>query len=192
MGFVRRWSPAGVWALAMAGAVVSRASEAKAELPRIEPFDVPTVFYISKSDDGSRVDYGLHLDERCAPRNDDAIYLYWHEFDNHPPTMHTLGTFEYIPYGVVEQRAIRKGPVGGEYMVRLRQFANNPIGITTQKGPDGKCTAVARAIIHGKVAQLLYVFAQLQKSFPWPTVQYVDVHGRDFGTGQDVVERIVR
>jgi hypothetical protein len=192
MGYVTRSWRAGTGAGAIVAMLLAAESEARGEQPRIDRYDVPTVFYIAKSDDGSRVDYGIHLDEHCAPQNNDAIFLYWRELDNHPVTTHTLGTFEYIPYGVWDQRVVRKTATGGEYLVRLRQFKDSPIEITTQKEADGHCSSLARMTINRQTAQLLYVWVKLTKGFPWPSVSFVDVHGKDLTTGQDVVQRIMR
>lgn len=190
-GVPRPWVRASVLGAFFAVAFLP-ASDACAKEVAFSRFDIPTVFYISKSDDGSRVDYGIHLDEHCVPQNNDAIFLYWRELDDHPATTHTLGTFEYIPYGVWDQRVVRKTPTGGVYLVRLRQFKDTPIEITTQKEADGHCSSLARIAINGKTAQFSYVFVKLTKAFPWPSVNWVDIHGKDLTTGQDVTQRIMR
>ena len=48
---------------ALLAVVLGGVSDAKAGEPPFGRFDVRTVFYISKSDDHNRVDYGIHLDE---------------------------------------------------------------------------------------------------------------------------------
>lgn len=153
--------------------------------------DLPTVFYISKSDDKNRVDYGIRLDGRCAPAKDDAVWPYWREFENAPPVrIHALGTFEYVPYGISEQRSIRKTVNGGIHLMKLRQFDKTPIGIVTKKEADGKCSSQARAIINGKESELLYIYVKLGKGGITPTVEYVDVHGKDLDTGAEIQERM--
>jgi hypothetical protein len=172
---------------------VSGTSPVRAEEPKIYRFDVPTVFYISKSDDHNRVDYGIHLDERCVPTSDDAMFLYWREFEHAPPVrVHTLGAFEFIPYGISEQRTTRRTPTGAVYFVRLRQFKQTPVEIIAAKGPDGRCTTQARTTINGRPAELYFVYVQLGATIITPTVDFVDVHGRDLETGQEVTERIRR
>jgi hypothetical protein len=169
------------------------ARDAGADEPRFSRFDVQTVFYISKSDDRNRVDYGIHLDDRCAPTHDDAVFQYWREFENSPPVrVHTLGVFEYIPYGISEQRVIRKTSTGSIYLLRLRQFEKTPIGIITKKESDGHCSSQARAIINGRESELTYVYVRLGRGGLTPSVDYVEVHGKDLGTGQDIHERMRR
>jgi hypothetical protein len=168
-----------------------RVSHASAAEPTFAPFDVQTVFYISKSDDRNRVDYGIHLDDRCVPIKDDAVFQYWRDFENSPPVrIHTLGIIEYIPYGISEQRTIRKAPGGGYQIIRLRQFEKTPIGIITKKEADGHCSSQARATINGKEAELTYVYVKLAKGGIAPSVDYVDVHGKALDTGVEVQERV--
>ena len=187
-----RRSRRGVFAGCLA-ALLSQTAEGGAREPTFLRFDVPTVFYISKSDDRNRVDYGIHLDEHCVPIKDDALFPYWREFENSPPVrVHTLGMFEYIAYGISEQRTIRKTPAGGVYLVRLRQFDKTPINIITKKDPDGRCTSEARSQINGKESELTYVYVKLRAGGLTPSVEYVDLHGRDLESGQGVSERMRR
>lgn len=168
-------------------------SDASAEAPRFLPFDVQTVFFISKSDDHNRVDYGIHLDARCAPLNDDAVFQYWREFENSPPVrVHTLGAFEYIAYGISEQRTVQRTPAGGVYNLKLRQLEKRPIEIITARGADGRCTSQARTLINGKECEFTFAFVKLGGGFIVPSVDYVDVHGRELDTKTDVVERMRR
>ncbi len=173
----------------LAGFVLPGSAEAGD--PDFGPNDIPTVFYISKSDDKNRVDYGIRLDARCASAKDDAVFQYWREFENAPPVRtHSLGVFEYVPYGISEQRSIRKLLTGGIHIMRLRQFDKTPIAIVTKKEADGHCTSQARAIINGKESELTYIYVKLGKGGITPTVEYVDVHGKDLDTGAEIQERM--
>jgi hypothetical protein len=167
-------------------------TDAAAQDPQFGQFDIPTVFYISKSDDKNRVDYGIRLDQRCAPVKDESVFQYWRHFqppDNGTQT-HLLGTFEYIPYGISEQRSLHKTQTGGVHLMKLRQFDKTPIAIITKKEADGKCTSQARAIINGKEAELTYIYVKLGKGGLVPSVDYVDVHGKDLETGADISARM--
>jgi hypothetical protein len=189
-GSIPRLRSAGLVAGVLAASSV-RASDASAAEPTFLPFDVQTVFYISKSDDRNRVDYGIHLDDRCAPTKDEAVFQYWRDFEDAPPVrVHTLGIIEYIPYGISEQRTIRKTASGGYQMIRLRQFDKTPIGIITRKEADGHCSSQARAVINGKESELTYVYVKLARGGITPSVDYVDIHGKALDSGQEVQERI--
>jgi len=181
------------WSLALLVlAAILPATDAAAQDPQFGQFDVPTVFYISKSDDKNRVDYGIRLDQRCAPVRDEAVFQYWRHFE--PPEngtkTHMLGTFEYIPYGISEQRSLHKTQTGGVHIMKLRQFAGTPIAIITKKEADGKCTSQARAMINGKESELSYIYVKLGKGGLVPSVEYVDVHGKDLETGAEIVARM--
>jgi hypothetical protein len=168
-------------------------TDAQAKEPKFFPFDVPTAFYIAKSDDRNRVDYGIHLDEHCVPATDDAVFPYWREFENAPPVrVHTLGTFEYIAYGISRQQTVTKSPNGGIQVVKLRQFDKKPVRIITKKDADGRCSAQARTVINGKDSELTYVYIKLNKGGLFPSVDYVGVHGRDSVSALEIEERLPR
>lgn len=162
--------------------------DAQAADPSFGPNDVETVFFISKSDDHNRVDYGMRLDARCAPVNDDAVFPYWREFEKAPPVRtHGLGLFEYVAYGMAEQRSVRRDTSGGEQLMRLKKL-DRKITITTTRGPDGRCTSVAHAMIGGVPGAILTsVFVKLGGVL---SVDYVDVHGKNPDSGAVVNERI--
>jgi hypothetical protein len=183
-----RFLPRLVVSALVLGATALAPATASAGLPEFGPRDVPTTFYISKSDDKNRVDYGIHMDERCAAPNDDSIFLYWREFEHAPPVkLIALSTLDYIPYGIGEQRAVRKMRDGGIYFLKLKQFDKTPIYIITKKGADGKCTAQARSLIGGKEAELSYIYVKLKGPM---SVDYLDVHGKDLETGAEITERL--
>ncbi len=176
---------------AVLGVSLGLTSRATATEPPFGPFDVRTVFYISKSDDHNRVDYGIHLDAHCVPTQNDAVYFYWREFEKAPPVVvHGPGMLDFIGYGIAEQKLLLKTPTVGVHYVKLRQLPQMPVQIITTQGADGRCTAQARSTIGGKDRELLYAFVKLHSAFPTPSVEYVEVHGKDLETGQEVVERL--
>ncbi len=167
--------------------ILAPAGDARADAVSFGAHDVRTVFFISKSDDKSRVDYGIRLNEHCAPTGDDAVYPYWHEFDYNPPHTHTLNMFEYVPYGFSEQRLVHRTQSGGDQLIRLKQL-DRPILITTKKEADGSCSAMARARVGGvEGAQLVSVYAKLAGPM---SVDYIDIKGKNLASGADVTERV--
>jgi hypothetical protein len=174
-------------ALALGALTLGRDGEA-ADDPSFGPNDVPTVFFISKSDDQNRVDYGMRLDGRCAPVNDDAVFPYWREFEKAPPVRtHGLGMFEYVAYGMAEQRTVRRDTSGGEQRMRLKQL-DRKITVTTRRGEGGRCASVAHATIGGVSGAILNsVYVKLGGPL---SVDYIDVHGTNPDSGAAVTERI--
>jgi len=183
---VRRGTFAALLGLSLGGVIDARASE-----PPFGRFDVQTVFYISKSDDHNRVDYGIHLDEHCLPTQNEAVYFYWREFEPPPPVrVHTPGMFDFVGYGISEQKILVRSPSVGVYFMKLRQLPRMAVRIITTKGADGRCTSQARSTINGKESELSFAFVKLDKGGIFPSVDYVDIHGKDLETGQEVVERV--
>ncbi|MFO0680274.1 MAG: DUF4833 domain-containing protein [Polyangiaceae bacterium] len=161
---------------------------AAAEFPTFGTHDIATAFFISKSDDKNRVDYGMRLDENCAAVGDDAVFPYWREFEKSPPVRtHALGTFEYVPYGFAMQKNVKKTPTGGEYAVKLKQFPR-PIFLTTKKEEGGRCSVLVRTKIGTtEWAKLESIHAKLGGLM---SVDYVDVKGKNLATGEAIEERI--
>jgi Domain of unknown function (DUF4833) len=176
-----------VLAALIGAAALAPGRPARAAEMTFGPNDVPTVFFIAKSDDRNRVDYGLRLDATCSPVNDDALVLYWREFEKSPPVRtHPLSLIDHIPYGVSEQRALSRSASGGAYTLKLKQLAR-PILITTRREADGKCSATAWSTIGGQKAQFLSVFAKLASAI---SVDYIDIFGKHPDTGAPLTERV--
>jgi hypothetical protein len=156
--------------------------------PSFSTFDVPTVFFINKSDDKNRVDYGMRLDEQCRPRSDEAVFPYWREFEQAPPVRtHPLKSIEYMAYGISAQKRVRSTADGAEYLVRLKQL-DRPVVIFTRKGANGGCEATARTTIANvDRAELRSVFVRLGGLL---SVRYVEITGRDPRTGGPLTEHI--
>lgn len=172
----------------LVGLVLACAGDARADAMQFGTNDIQTVFFISKSDDHNRVDYGIRLSDHCAPTGDAAMFPYWREFENSPPVRtHSLGVFEYVPYGFSEQRLVHRSPTGGDQMVRLKQL-DRPILVRSKKEADGHCTAIAYARINGvEGAELTSVFAKLAGAM---SVEYIDIHGKNPQGGADLTERV--
>jgi hypothetical protein len=167
-------------------ALLAFASPVLADDIQFSPSDVATVFFISKSDDRNRVDYGIRLGADCVPVGNSAVFGYWREFEKSPPVrLSGLSLLDRIPYGISSQGLVSRTATSAEYFVRLKQFERT-IAIATKKEADGTCSATPRAKINGAVAQLVYVYAKLAGPF---SVDYIDIHGKDFTTGAAIVER---
>lgn len=173
--------------LVVTGAEADAAAETK---PTFGPYDIATLFFISKSDDRNRVDYGMRLDADCMPREKDAVFPYWREFENSPPVRtHPLSLVEYYPYGIAAQRSLGRSARGGEYHVRLKRI-HRDLYVTTTKEADGRCTATVRTTIGGMDhSELLSAFVKLRRPL---SVEYVDIHGRAPNSGQPIEERIMQ
>ena len=158
--------------------------------PAFGPYDIATLFFINKSDDKNRVDYGMRLDASCMPREKEAVFPYWREFEHAPPVRtHPLSLVEYYPYGVATQRVLSQSPTGSEYFVRLKRIKRD-LYVRTSKGADGRCTATVRTTIAGMdSSELLSAYVKLRRPM---SVEYVEIHGKAPQTGQPLDERVVQ
>src|SRR5215510_9294156 len=95
---------------------------APANEPRFGANDLETLFFISKSDDKNRVDYGMRLDSRCAPSGEEPVFPYWREFEPPPPVRtKPMSAFSKMGYGISTQRVVRRTAAGGETTIKLKQ-----------------------------------------------------------------------
>ena len=156
--------------------------------PPFGPFDVQTAFYISKSNDKDRVDYGMRLDQHCAPLNEDTVFPYWRELEHAPPVRsHPITFFQNFAYGFSDQHLVSRSTSGGQYRVQLKQV-ERPIVIVTAKDEAAHCMATAYATIQGVPnAKLDHIFVKVAGSM---SADYVDVFGSNPKTGAALVERL--
>jgi len=168
----------------LAAAVALAPAAARAD-PDFGAHDVRTVFFISKSDDRNRVDYGVRLDARCQPVGDAPVYAYWHRFEPGQPTYGDLNAMDRRVYGVRRQR-VHDGNEGGTWIeIRLAAVTDERILILVRRRA-GRCDASAQIQVRGRDAVLDHVHVQLGRLFG---VQHVTIHGRDPNNGAEVTER---
>jgi Domain of unknown function (DUF4833) len=179
---------AGLWAPLSALVLTMSPSSAQAHEPSFGANDLETLFFISKSDDHNRVDYGMRLDGRCVPIGKDPVFPYWREFEPPPPVRtKPMGAFSKLGYGISKQEVLRRSDAGAEHAIQLRQV-DRVIYITTTRGANGRCAALVRTRI-GTVeyAELRSIFVKLSGPL---SVSYIDIKGKDLKTGQPLEERL--
>lgn len=163
---------------------------ARADFPNFGPYDVPTLFFINKSDDLNRVDYGLHLDSKCNPiPGDEALFFYWREFENSPPVrVHDTNFLDRIAYGIQSQHILQQRLDGTDYFVRLKKI-DRDITIHIEKSGDQKCIAIAQMEIAGvPKSRLISTYVKLAGPL---SVQYIEIHGIHPKTGAAIQEKIM-
>jgi hypothetical protein len=149
--------------------------------------DVPSVFFIAKSENKNQVHYGVHLDASCAPLGRAPVFAYWRMLEHGPRATEPLLEREIGAYGFADQRVLTREPHGGRVEVRLRALPGRPIVIDTTAGEGGSCVATATTTIGGVPASLASVYAKLG----WPFgVDYLVLSGRGLADGRELRERI--
>lgn len=174
----------------VAVALTALPDSAEAHDPSFGANDVETLFFISKSDDKNRVDYGMRLDTHCAPYGDEPVFPYWREFEPPPPVRtKPMGAFSKMGYGISTERVLKRTATGGEMAIKLRQV-DRVIFITTSRGANGRCSALARTKIGSvEYAELASIFVKLSGPL---SVSYIDIKGKDLATAKAVEERLRR
>jgi hypothetical protein len=170
--------------------LLTASASALAHEPSFGENDLETLFFISKSDDRNRVDYGMRLDSRCSPIGKEPVFPYWREFEPPPPVRtKPMGAFSKLGYGISKQEVLRRNETGAEHAIQLRQV-DRVIYITTTRGADGRCSALVRTKIGGvDYAALRSIFVKLSGPL---SVSYIDIKGKDLKTGQPIEERLRR
>jgi hypothetical protein len=172
----------------VAGTLTGSARSARASEPRFGANDLETLFFISKSDDRNRVDYGMRLDDHCVPVGEEPVFPYWREFEPPPPVRtKPMGPFSKMGYGIATQRVLRRADAGGEHAIKLKQV-DRVIYITTLRSASGRCSALVRTKIAGvEYAELTSVYVKLSGPL---SVSYIDIKGKDLATGRHIEERL--
>ena len=153
------------------------------------PNDVPTVFFVSKSDGEGQVDYGLRLDDACLPVGEEPVVPYWREYENfiYLGGTHPLSWLDRRAYGVADQRVVKRSAEGAELAIRLRPLSRE-LTISVSKGSDGKCRAVAHTTI-GAVAAAEFTSAYIKLKSRM-SVEYIELRGKHADTGETLTERL--
>ncbi len=176
------------WAL-LALAVLAATSVAHADV-QFERHDVATIFFIDKSDDHNRVDYGIHLDTSCHPASGSPMEVYWREFENGAGgrVTHGLNMFEGPVYGVGSQRVSATRDDGVTMDVVIRALSSRPLQVHTARVPHG-CSARAQTTVAGTQAYLDHVHLTLGDG-PG-SLRFADIYGVAVEGGANVHEHIV-
>lgn len=156
--------------------------------------DVPTIFYIDKSDDRNRVDYGIRLTETCQPTSTSPMVVYWREFEGGHGGRYThgLNIFEGPVYGVGSQRVTETRADGVTMRVEIRALSSRPLEIHTEPASSSDvrpCRARAIATISGVRAYLDHVHLTLGDG-PG-SLRFADIYGTAVDGGADVTEHVV-
>jgi hypothetical protein len=172
------------WAVAAAGVLLAPSGWASDERDGV--WDVPSVFFVAKSENRNQVHYGIRLDERCAPVGEAPVYAYWRMLEHGPSAVEPLLSREVRAYGIAEQRVIERGPRVARTRVTLEALRSRPMVIESYR--DGaRCVARAVMPVGGAPAVLGDVFVQLR----WPFgVAYLLVAGHSMQDGAAVSERV--
>ncbi|MGE0785080.1 MAG: DUF4833 domain-containing protein [Sandaracinaceae bacterium] len=170
-------------ALPCVGAVVLAALWARPTgAQTIRSSDIATVFFIAKSDDRNRVDYGVRVNERCRPDGNAPMFGYWRRFEPNQPPLGDLNAMDRSVYGIASQRVRTRAPGGTWIEMRLAALSDERVLTLVRPREGGGCDASARVTLQGHELLLDHLFVQLGGL---SGVDHVTVFGTDASTGRE-------
>jgi hypothetical protein len=169
---------------AFSGLVLGGAFLLAAPLARAAEKEVPTAFFISKSENKNQVHYAVKVDDACAPVGNEPVRPYWRMLELGPSATEPMLGHEMPAYGLASQRVTERSGAGGTVQVTLRAYPSRVLTIVLAKAPNGQCTATTHTTIGGHHAQLQSIHLMLR----FLGVDSVILQGTARGTGQPVRE----
>ncbi len=143
--------------------------------------DVPSVFFISKSDDRNQVHYGIRLDSGCRPRGDEPVVAYW-KLNERGGETKTLSLLDRLGYAVKRQRLLPNGSL----QMEIRGFPR-PIDIEASPDGSGGCSASATTSIANRRATLDEIHLLVAT---FMSVSWIQLSGHDPTTKEQVREKV--
>ncbi|MBX7190639.1 MAG: DUF4833 domain-containing protein [Sandaracinaceae bacterium] len=157
--------------------------------PSFGVHDIATLFFIAKSDDHNRVDYGIHLDAQCRPVGRDPVFAYWRRFEPRQEPLGDLNLLDQTIYSVAHQE-VRDDPADGSWIdLTLRALPSRPVQVHVRH-VAARCVGAALTSIRGEEAILDHVFVQLGRA-PGQ-IDHVLIRGEDRESGHPVSERVTQ
>jgi hypothetical protein len=153
-------------------ALGSYATAASADPPSPSSMVVP-VFSIAKSENKNQVQYGVRIDNNCAPVGPAPVFAYWRMLERGPTQTEPILPREIRAYGLASQAVLASNANGGQVRAVLTALPGRPVIVATGRGGDGACRAVATVSIAGAPAHLFNVFVHLK----WDGVDYLLLQG---------------
>jgi hypothetical protein len=123
--------------------------------------ELPSAFFISKSENRNQVHYAVAVDASCAPAGDTPVHPYWRLLEEGPALTSPLLEREQQVYGIASQRVTQRTASGGSIALTLRPLPQRPLTIATGKNSSGACLASVYTLIQGQPAQLYSIHVVL-------------------------------
>lgn len=125
------------------------------------PAELPSVFFISKSENKNQVHYAVALDQNCVPAGAAPVRPYWRLLEEGPEVTAPLLAREQRAYGLASQSVDRRWKSGGRISLVLEALPQRPLSIVTGKDATGACTASVYTVIQSQPARLYAIHVVL-------------------------------
>ena len=141
------------------------------------------LFYIQRSKNKNEVHYELLINDNCTAQAKNPVHGYWQDLEQGPNVRSEIGTFEYIAYGISDQK------IEGEWVHFKMKAIEKKDFKAKLTNRDGKCSAEAWTTFKGQEGILKKVYIFAVEGMIKPTVKYIDLFGT-LPNGQAVQERM--
>jgi hypothetical protein len=125
------------------------------------PSELPSVFFISKSENKNQVHYAVAIDQSCVPAGAAPVRPYWRLLEKGPAFTAPLLAREQGAYGLASQSVERRWESGGRISLVLEALPQRQLTIITGKDAAGACTASAYTVIENQPARLYAIHVVL-------------------------------
>ena len=119
--------------------------------------EIPSAFFISKSENKNQVHYAVLVDDNCRPVGNAPVRPYWRELERGPGVTSPLLDREQPAYGIASQTV-----TSGEIVLTLRALPARPLRIETARGQDGACASWTHMTIAAEPSQLYQIHVTLR------------------------------
>lgn len=141
------------------------------------------LFYIQRSKNKNEVHYELLVGDNCTAKEKNPVHGYWQDLEKGPDVRSEIGTFEYIAYGISDQK------IENEWIhFKMKAIENKNFKAKLIK-KDEKCTAQAWTTFKGQEGILNKVYIFAVEGMIKPTVKYIDLFGT-LPDGKPIQERL--
>jgi hypothetical protein len=137
-------------------ALVATTTAETAASSAAQTIEIPSVFFVSKSENRNQVHYALAVDQDCLPTGLAPLRAYWREYEKSPSARAPLLAREEAAYGIASQSAN-----GNWLKVSLRALPSRTLEIQTARAADGSCQTWTHTTIAGTEAQLYQIHVSL-------------------------------
>lgn len=182
----RRWLGFGPFLLFLSIGVYPLPPTSAADTVAFGPFDLRTMFYVSKSENQNQVHYAMRVDRECRPSGKAPVFAYWRRLRKGQRFDEPLLPPGTRLYGASDEQKVTVGKAGGTVNMYVKALKRLPIDIVVEKNAAG-CKATSTVKLKGEAARLSYAFLQLGRL--GITVKYVDVVGYRVRDGARVVQQ---
>jgi hypothetical protein len=135
--------------------------------------ELPSVFFISKSENRNQVHYAVAVDANCAPAGNSPVRPYWRMLETNPTLTAPLLAREERAYGIASQSVELRWASGGRIALVLQALPKRPLRIVTGKDAKGSCVASAYMVIEQQPARLYAIHVVLK----WLGVESLIIKG---------------